>query len=146
VLAGITPVLVHNANGCKTMVLGIEAHANELTGAVEGGYNFNGPKYSGVVGNVDGKPFTQWMSEVKMVLMNNGKVAVSLKGFDGDSYEDKFMRAYRAGIGDNWRATEWEMGQIGLYVQRGSLEWKNVTFYDETGKAIPHDKFPEPKW
>jgi len=146
VLAGNTPVLVHNSNGCKTMVLGLENHANELTEALEGGYNFNGDQYKGSVGNVNGIPFTQWMSEVKYVLMNNGKTAVSLKGFDGDSYEDKFMRAYRAGISGNWRATEWEMGQIGLYVQRGSLDWRNVTFYDENGKAIPHADFPEPKW
>ncbi|MFF7717151.1 hypothetical protein [Streptomyces sp. NPDC007988] len=78
--------------------------------------------------------------------MNNGKVAVSPKGFDGDRYHDKFMRAYRAGVGGDGRATEWEMGQIGMYVQRGSLEWKNITFYDETGKAIAHADFPEPMW
>lgn len=37
--------------------------------------------------------------------------------------EEQFMNAYNAGSGDNWRATEWEMYQVGRQVQRSSLGW-----------------------
>ncbi|WP_149179333.1 polymorphic toxin-type HINT domain-containing protein [Streptomyces sp. TRM49041] len=142
VLAGSTPVLVHNSN-CGTMVLGINEHSEDLVRRLEDGYTFNGADYREVIGQVNGKPFAKWQAEVLNVLRGNRKVAISLKGFDGDTPQEQFLRAYHAGRGDNWRSTEWEMGQVGIQVQLGNIEWKNITFYDSNGKIVD---VPEPNW
>lgn len=135
VLAGDTPVLVHNT-GCGPMVLGIGEHSEALAGELEGGYTFNGPDYAQVIGQSGGKPIAQWQIEVTSVLRNNGKVAVSLKGMDGATPAEQFMNAYRAGSGDKWRATEWEMRQVGLQVQMENLDWGNITFYGNDGSIV----------
>ncbi|NUS00004.1 MAG: hypothetical protein HOV67_32685 [Kribbellaceae bacterium] len=138
VLAGDTPVLVHNTQGCGPMVLGIGQHSDALAADLEGGYTFNGPDYAQVVGQSGGKPIAQWQVEVSNVLRNNGKVAISLKGMDGATPAEQFMNAYKAGSGDEWRATEWEMRQVGIQVQMGNLDWGNITFYGNDGVvAIP---------
>ncbi|MCP3819225.1 polymorphic toxin-type HINT domain-containing protein [Streptomyces sp. A3M-1-3] len=143
VLAGSTPVLVHNAGTCGPMVLGIGEHSNGL--ALElNGYNFNDPKYAEVIGKVGGVPFAKWQAEVLNVLRSNGKIAVTLRGFDGDTPLEQFMNAYRAGGKPGWAATQWEMRQVGIQVQSGNLDWKNITFYDKDGKKI--DNFDEPDW
>ena len=144
VLAGTTPILVHNSSGCDgTMVLGIGEHSDALAKQLEGGYTFNGDDYAQVVGQVNGKPFAQWQVEVSNVLRSNGKVAISLKGFDGATPEEQFMSAYKAGRGSDWKATQWEMGQVGVQVQMGNLDWGNITFYDGGGSVV---NVPEPNW
>ncbi|MCP2343166.1 RHS repeat-associated core domain-containing protein [Actinomadura rupiterrae] len=133
--AGDTPILVHNA-ACGPLVLGIGPHADKLTKEIEGAYNFNGPDYEQIIGQANGQPLAQWMANVTQALKDNSKVAVALDGFDGATPAEKFMKAYTNGVGKNWHATEWEMGQIGRMVQRGRLDWNNVTFY-EGGKPVP---------
>ncbi|WP_405821587.1 RICIN domain-containing protein [Streptomyces sp. NBC_01390] len=148
VLAGTTPVLVHNANGCPTgtMVLGIGRHSEALAKEIQGGYTFNGDAFAEVVGRVNGKPVALWMTEVSNVLRKNGAVAVSLKGFDGETPVEQFALAYKAWRSGNWAATQWEMGQIGLQIQLGNFKWSKLTFYDKEGKVVPRDKMPEPDW
>jgi hypothetical protein len=46
------------------------------------------------------------------------------------------MTAYRNGSGPMPYATEWEIYQLGRYVQRGNLSWGNITFYDEAGHQV----------
>ncbi|WP_231607788.1 polymorphic toxin type 27 domain-containing protein [Streptacidiphilus albus] len=136
--------MVHNSSGCDgTMVLGIGEHSDALAKQLEGGYTFNGDDYAQVVGQVNGKPFAQWQAEVSNVLRSNGKVAISLKGFDGATPEEQFMSAYKAGRGSDWKATQWEMGQVGVQVQMGNLDWGNITFYDGGGSVV---NVPEPNW
>ncbi|CAL9672882.1 hypothetical protein SUDANB178_07592 [Streptomyces sp. enrichment culture] len=145
VLAGATPVLVHNTNGCPTgtMVLGISEYSEALAKEIEGGYTFNGDAYRAVVGRSGGKPIALWMTEVSNVLRNNGKVAVSLKDFDGASPAEQYALAYKKWRSGDSAATEWEMGQIGLQIQTGNFEWRNITFYSKEGKIV---SVPEPNW
>ncbi|WP_394427256.1 polymorphic toxin-type HINT domain-containing protein [Streptomyces sp. SGAir0957] len=145
VLAGSTPVLVHNTNGCPTgtMVLGIGEHSEALAKELAGGYTFNGDAFAEIVGRVGGKPVALWMTEVSNVLRNNGKVAVSLKGFDGENPAEQYALAYKAWRSGDWAATQWEMGQIGLQIQLGNFEWRNITFYSKEGKVV---NIPEPNW
>lgn len=145
VLAGTTPVLVHNTNACPTgtMVLGIGEHSEALAKEIQGGYTFNGDAFAEVVGKVNGKPIALWMTEVSNVLRNNGKVAVSLKGFDGDSPAEQYALAYKAWRSGDWAATQWEMGQIGLQIQLENFEWRNITFYSKEGQVV---HIPEPNW
>jgi RHS repeat-associated protein len=133
--AGPISVLVHNEN-CGPMVLGISQHSDALASKLPGGYTFNGDEYAQVVGQVNGKPIAQWQVEINNVLKSNGKVAISLGGMDGATPAEQFMNAYDAGSGDNWRATEWEMYQVGRQVQRGNLTWGNVTFYNGAGEVV----------
>ncbi|MFE2864959.1 DUF6531 domain-containing protein [Embleya sp. NPDC059259] len=134
----------HGLQICEgTMALGITPHVEALVASIPGGYTFTGDQYRAVVGQVNGQPIGLWQSEVSNVLRNNGKVAVTLKDFDGDNPSDKFWKAYQAGGGSNWRATEWEMRQIGLQVQMENLDWSNITFYDDRGNVV---NVPEPKW
>ncbi len=140
VLAGDTPVLVHNSE-CKVLVLGVREHVGEATTNLKG-YNFMDPKYERVEAYLPGGvPFTGWMSGVTNVLRSNGKIAVSLKGFDPPSgtYQQKFNQAVANGQGSNWRSTEWEMAQIAKYHARGDLDWDNVTFYDDLGNVVKID-------
>ncbi|MEW2119189.1 ricin-type beta-trefoil lectin domain protein [Streptomyces sp. NPDC005474] len=148
VLAGTTPILVHNTNGCPTgtMVLGIGRHSEALAKEIEGAYTFNGDAFAAEIGRVNGKPIALWMTEVSNVLRNNGKVAVSLKGFDGDTPAEQFALAYKKWRSGDWAATQWEMGQIGLQIQMGNFKWRNIKFYDKEGKAVPREQMPEPEW
>jgi hypothetical protein len=127
-------ILVHNDN-CGPMVLGIGQHSEALASKLPGGYTFNGDEYAQVVGQVNGKPIARWRAEVNNVLRSNGKVAISLGGMDGATPGEQFMNAYNAGSGDNWRATEWEIYQVGRQVQRGNLDWDNITFYNGGGEV-----------
>ncbi|AYG83312.1 hypothetical protein DWB77_05508 [Streptomyces hundungensis] len=83
------------------------------------------------------------MTEVSNVLRNNGKVAVSLKGFDGETAAEQYALAYKKWRSGDWAATQWEMGQIGLQIQMGNFEWRNITFYSKEGKVV---EIPEPNW
>ncbi|MEU1459088.1 ricin-type beta-trefoil lectin domain protein [Streptomyces sp. NPDC005727] len=133
------------ARACPTgtMVLGIGEHSEALAKEIQGGYTFNGDAFREVVGRSNGKPIALWMTEVSNVLRNNGKVAVSLKGFDGDTPAEQFALAYKAWRSGDWAATQWEMGQIGLQIQMGNFEWRNITFYSKEGKVV---NIPEPNW
>ncbi|MER5563873.1 ricin-type beta-trefoil lectin domain protein [Streptomyces sp. NPDC002506] len=133
------------APGCPTgtMVLGIGEHSEALAKEIAGGYTFNADIYREIVGRVGKAPVALWMTEVSNVLRNNGKVAVSLKGFDGNTPAEQFELAYKAYRSGNWAATQWEMGQIGLQVQLGNFTWGNIRFYSKEGKIV---EIPEPNW
>jgi hypothetical protein len=118
------------------LVLGIGEHSDALAKDIEGAYTFNGDEYAQVIGQVNGKPYAQWQAEVSNVLRNNGKVAISLKGFDGANPSERLMNAYKAGRGNDWKATQWEMGQVGIQVQSGNLDWGNITFYGGDGGIV----------
>lgn len=133
-LLRIDPLGLISNEDCETnggrgpLVLGIGPHADALAHELSG-YNYNGPDYDKVTAQIKGVPWTQWMFNVRNDLRNNSTVAVSLNGFDGDDPYDMFMQAYNAGRRPGWRATEWEMAQIGEMVQKKSLDWDNITFY-----------------
>jgi len=139
VLAGNTPVLVHNSE-CKVLVLGVNEHVGDATKDLNG-YNFMDEKYKEVQAYLpEGAPYTRWMSEVENVMRSNGKIAVSLKGFKGTTYQERFDLAVANGQpGMPWRATEWEMAQIAKYHKRGVLDWDNVKFYDDNGIRVDID-------
>ncbi|MET9647223.1 polymorphic toxin-type HINT domain-containing protein [Streptomyces syringium] len=141
VIAGTTPILVHNSD-CKRMVLGIGEHSEKLAKELEG-YTFNDPKYRKVIGQVNGIPYAEWMAEVEGVLRNNGKIAISLRGFKGKTPEEQFLNAYKAGGQPGWAATQWEMHQVGKHAYLGNLDWKHVDFYDGNGTKV---RFDEPDW
>ncbi|MER5748595.1 polymorphic toxin-type HINT domain-containing protein [Streptomyces sp. NPDC002088] len=140
VLAGQTPVLVHNSE-CKVLVLGVTEHIGDATTELKG-YHFMDEKYKAVEAYLPGGiPYTRWMSEVEGVMRENGKIAVSLKGFDPPTgtYQQKFELAVTNGQGTNWKSTEWEMAQIVKYNKRGNLDWDHVKFYDDNGIEVKID-------
>jgi hypothetical protein len=96
----------------------------------------------------DGNGFTHyldsdiWEAEVRAAAHNpNTRLHISLNGFSGSSPLDKFMTAYRNGMGDDWFATEREMYHVGKAVRLGYRSWADISFY-ENGKLI---KVPEPE-
>ncbi|RDG40027.1 hypothetical protein DVH02_00425 [Streptomyces corynorhini] len=117
VLAGDTPVLVHNSGGCPTDVaLGLRK--NGLRGFAEG---------KGYTHYLDSEI---WEAEVRAAAHNsNIKLHVSLDGFRGANPGEQFSNAYRNGSGSNWFATEREMYHVGKSVRVGDRSWGSVTFY-----------------
>ncbi|GIF24004.1 RHS repeat-associated protein [Actinoplanes tereljensis] len=129
VLAGNTPVLVHN---CGDVALGTRAH--------------------GLREFADGNGYTHyldspsWQADVRAAVNDpNTRLHVRLDGFHGATPAEKFTNAYRSGMGDNWYATEWEMYKTGLAVRVGNRSWDSITFYDG-GKVVnfPQPSFPMP--
>ncbi|WP_050370658.1 polymorphic toxin-type HINT domain-containing protein [Streptomyces acidiscabies] len=138
VLAGDTPLLVHNSE-CKVLVLGLSDHLKEEAAKVKGGYHLMDPKYAVVEATLPGGiPFTKWMAQVNATLSGNQRVVVSLKGFRPEigTYQQKFNESVERARSGRWSATDWEMGRIAFYYHMGDLDWKNVTFLDDTGEVI----------
>ncbi|QQM46998.1 hypothetical protein JEQ17_29695 [Streptomyces liliifuscus] len=117
VLAGDTPVLVHNSGGCPTDVaLGIRK--NGLRGFAEG---------KGCTRYLDSDI---WEAEVRAVAHNpNVRLHVSLDGFRGADPGEQFSSACRNDSGSKWFATEREMYHVGKAVRVGDRSWDSVTFY-----------------
>ncbi|MFD7058695.1 polymorphic toxin-type HINT domain-containing protein [Streptomyces sp. NPDC059906] len=146
VLAGRTPLLVHNSE-CRVLVLGVTEHIEQATKDVPNGYNHMDPSLNTVEGYLPGNvPFTKWMSLVNAAMRKNQKIAVSLKGFAprGGTWQQKFDRAVTNGQGTNWKSTEWEMGRLEYYYRTEDLDWDNVTFYDDAGEALPKGTIAPP--
>ncbi|WP_155255723.1 polymorphic toxin type 27 domain-containing protein [Salinispora fenicalii] len=129
-LAGDTPVLVHNCGG--DVALGTRAH--------------------GLREFADGNGYTHyldspsWQADVRAAVNDpNTRLHIRLDGFHGATPAEKFTNAYRSGMGDNWYATEWEMCKTGLAVRVGNRSWDSITFYDG-GKVVnfPQPSFPMP--
>ncbi|MFC7550750.1 polymorphic toxin-type HINT domain-containing protein [Plantactinospora sp. GCM10030261] len=125
VIAGNTPVLVHNCGG--DVALGTRAH--------------------GLREFADGNGYTHyldspsWQADVRAAVNDpNTRLHIRLDGFRGATPAEKFTNAYRSGMGDNWYATEWEMYKTGLAVRVGNRSWDSITFYDG-GKIV---NFPQP--
>ncbi|MFG2502559.1 putative T7SS-secreted protein [Streptomyces sp. NPDC048441] len=80
-------------------------------------------------------------SEVRAAAHNpNIRLHVSMDGFAGTTPSERFMNAYRNGMGDNWFATEREMYHVGKAIRLGDRSWDSIDFY-ENGQKI---KVPEP--
>ncbi|MET8957751.1 polymorphic toxin-type HINT domain-containing protein, partial [Streptomyces sp. NPDC004533] len=148
VLAGKTPLLVHNSE-CKPLVLGLKKYIDDAT-TQQKGYNLMDKSLEEEIGKLpDGTPFTKWMSGVKDALRSNKQVWVNLKGFSPieGTWQEKFDTSVARGRTMDRSATDWEMAQIEYHYRVGDLEWKNVHFLDEDGKEVKLDppKPPEKK-
>ncbi|WP_156725671.1 putative T7SS-secreted protein [Streptomyces apocyni] len=85
--------------------------------------------------------WTDFEADVRAAAHNpDVRLHISLDGFDGANPSQKFMDAYKAGMGDNWWATEREMYHVGKAVRLGDREWDSITFYED-GKRVT---VPEP--
>ncbi|MYQ48935.1 chemotaxis protein, partial [Streptomyces sp. SID4985] len=132
VLAGRTPVLVHNSE-CKVLVLALSKHMDEEMPYIKGGYNLMDDSLKEEIGRLPkGQPYTKWMQGVNDAMSRNQKIAVSMKGWDPPTatYQEKFDAFVKAGQGDTWGATEWEMGRLEYYYRTEKLDWDNVTFWN----------------
>ncbi|POX37824.1 type IV secretion protein Rhs [Streptomyces sp. Ru73] len=77
-----------------------------------------------------------WEAEVRAAAHNpDVRLHISMDGFSGATAEEKFMNAYRAGMGDDWFATEREMYHVGKAVRLEDRTWDSITFY-ENGKPV----------
>lgn len=117
VLAGKTPVLVHNSDRCPTDVaLGI--------------------RNNGLREFADRNRYTHyldsdiWEAEVRAAAHNpNVRLHILLDGFRGTGPSEQFANAYRNGSGKNWYATEREMYHVGKAVRVGDRSWDSIVFY-----------------
>jgi RHS repeat-associated protein len=130
VIAGDMAVLVHNCGG--NVALGTRAHGLR--------------EFADSNGYTHYLDSTAWQADVRAAVNDPSvHLHIQLDGFDGATPADKFMNAYRNGMGDNWYATEWEMYKTGLAVRLGNRTWGSITFY-EGGKMVnfPQPAFPTP--
>ncbi|WP_052851294.1 RHS repeat-associated core domain-containing protein [Streptomyces avicenniae] len=82
-----------------------------------------------------------WENQVWQATRNEDvRLHVALDGFTGSTPSERFMNAYREGMGDNWFATEREMYHVGESVRREYRSWDSITFY-EGGSPV---SLPEP--
>ncbi|WP_158515476.1 polymorphic toxin-type HINT domain-containing protein [Kitasatospora sp. MBT63] len=167
VLAGETPVLVHN---CEVRVIDKEAQActlgdvcghialgvNDAKGVFEdlassiGAHTFNGDPW-GAEDATSKAPL--WITGVQRVASDaNVKISIALDGLPGDNAADIFLRAYqrgmRAGPGkaaDSGYGTTWEMSVIGKACRVGDRDWSKIDFY-LGGKLVPKKEMTEPAW
>ncbi|WP_308367566.1 polymorphic toxin-type HINT domain-containing protein [Streptomyces sp. ISL-36] len=164
VLAGATPVLVHNHCGRPqgrspaagdTLVLGLKETGDPLAKNI-GGMTLNHDDYGTRHPNADGSLGNpQWVNEVNDALKNDRvSIAVDLGGV---LHEDQtkfttpaevFAEAYRRGVKQGWQkgpGTQWEMSRVGYHSYVGNQEWSEIAWY-LNGKAIAKADMPEPDW
>ncbi|MCP2309929.1 polymorphic toxin-type HINT domain-containing protein [Kitasatospora paracochleata] len=169
VLAGGTPVLVHNceitnlaAHGeqpkctissvCEHIVLGIKDRDNNIgdfaTG--KGAHTFNGDPWGGHDVSYNGP---MWMAGVEQTVSNPGtRISIVLDGMEGSTAIEKFVNAYKRGmIGGKAAApqsgsgTNWEMSVVGRAVRMGDRDWlQNMDFYLNGAKV--NGEMKEPDW
>jgi hypothetical protein len=140
VVAGTTPVLVHN---CDSVVLGVNPHSDNLAMSLRNAgedlqaQTFNRGNY-GRLSPTNGRP--EWMNKVADAIRTPGtRLRVTLDGLPGDTAEEALKNAYTRGMplhGGNWRAaaafgngTAWEIGSLASEVKAGAREWSSVMFY-----------------
>ncbi|MEV6740850.1 ricin-type beta-trefoil lectin domain protein [Streptomyces sp. NPDC051104] len=170
VIAGHTPILVHNVCGSKIedgdhLVLGVNgAHRisdnlAESLNADDGGSRFtlNGKKPWGDVSDVNGRP--NWMNAVPDAA-NNPRVRITFN-LDGllDENGDEFGSAQeafdgtlprgRALAGADWtkaqqsgNQTAWELGVVARAVILGNRDWSSIEWY-WSGERVELD---DPGW
>jgi hypothetical protein len=143
VLAGTTPVLVHNCGG--DVALGINEHSEALASnlrasGLDNVRTFNHPDLA----KVDPESgLAGWQSGVNGALKDpNTNIHVALDGLDGANPAERFMNSYNAAKGGGGGATDWEMGQIGFYSRLGYRDWNSINFY-HGGERVT---IPEPSW
>ncbi|MFE1753228.1 polymorphic toxin-type HINT domain-containing protein [Streptomyces anandii] len=127
VLAGETPVLVHNISCPTDVALGYRAHGTEKWA--------NTNKFTHYM---HGKYKDTWIGYVRAAVDNPGTTLhVYTEGFSG-GFEGMAGRGLQPGA----EATEQEMGWIARAVIAGRRSWNSVQFYNKKG---PVD-VPEPNW
>jgi hypothetical protein len=72
-----------------------------------------------------------WEAEVRAAAHDpNIRLHIALDGFAGKDPAEKFSKAYTAGSGKRWFATEREMYHVGKAVRLGDRSWGSITFYE----------------
>jgi hypothetical protein len=130
VLAGQSPVLVHNCGG--NVALGTRAHGLR--------------KFADENGYTHFLDSSDWQADVRAAVNDSSvHLHIRLDGFSGADPAEKFMNAYKNGMSANWYATEWEMYKAGLAVRVGNRSWSSITFYHQ-GEVVhlPLPTFPMP--
>jgi RHS repeat-associated protein len=97
----------------------------------------------------DSRNFTHFLdnwqdfeSEVRAAAHNpDVHLHISMDGFSGSNPMERFINAYKIGMGDNWWATEREMYHVGKAVRLGDRTWDSISFY-ENGERV---HVPEPQ-
>jgi hypothetical protein len=127
VLAGTTPVLVHNCG----VALGFRNK-----GLAEFAENKGLKHFLNVSAD-------EWRGHVQSAIADGDTALhVSTKGFSGD-FKDLAMRGLGRVKGVAPFATEEEMGWIARAVANGRRTWSSVKFYDDAGDLL---SVPEPDW
>ncbi|MDX3771551.1 MULTISPECIES: polymorphic toxin-type HINT domain-containing protein [unclassified Streptomyces] len=130
VVAGDTPVLVHNSNLCATNV----ALGARDTGTIEMAVDKGWTHYMGKIPG--GKT---WQEAVMAAIDNpNVQIHVNTEGFRGG-----FSASAVRGMSGGAKATEEEMAWLAKSVVQGKRSWSSITFYDGNGDVLPLD---EPAW
>jgi hypothetical protein len=128
VVAGDTPVLVHNTN-CTDVALG----AQDM-GTVEWALSNDFTHYMGKL--PDGRT---WQESVMAAIDNHDiHIHVNTKGFAGG-----FTGSALRGMSTGSKATEQEMAWLAKSVVSGKRSWSSITFYDAAGDVLP---LAEPAW
>ncbi|AEV87633.1 matrix-binding protein [Actinoplanes sp. SE50] len=147
VLAGRTPVLVHNCD--KNVVLGINRHSEGLAAELRkleetaDAVTYNGDNLKGI--NPE-SGLAGWQEKVNDALKNPGSVIhVALDDMEGATPLEAFINAYKKAKSGDYGATDWEMGQIGFYIRMGYREWGSIKWY-LNGRALTPAEMPEPNW
>ncbi|MCH0568561.1 ricin-type beta-trefoil lectin domain protein [Streptomyces sp. MUM 136J] len=143
VLAGNTPVLVHN---CDSVVLGVEEHSDGLAAQLraEGdaqAHTYNGPAYGGV----DEAGVPQWMNGVMgSVGDSNVTLSITLDGMPGAggtaeaisaAFKKAVLQGRGFGIGPGQtlpgpgNGTAWEMSVVERNIRMENRTWDSIRWY-----------------
>ncbi|MFI9274555.1 polymorphic toxin-type HINT domain-containing protein [Kitasatospora sp. NPDC052896] len=142
VLAGTTPVLVHNCNtNIPNVALGTEDHGLEDFANDNGYTHFMGETRDGALANVGDvanyHPETQIHVRLDGFKMTSGKT--------GATNAELFDDAVKQGQGDNWYTTQREMAILERGYRFGNLEPSRLTFYmggvDVTSEVLAGSKY-----
>lgn len=129
VVAGDTPVLVHNSNCVTDLALGYADSGTASFAKANGFTDYIGKEY------VD-----SWRGLVSDAIKDpDVTLHVNTQGFGADGFIGMAQRGAKPGA----YATEEEMFWIGRQVASGERSWSSVNFYDANG-LMPQP--PEPDW
>ncbi|MFJ5305657.1 ricin-type beta-trefoil lectin domain protein [Streptomyces sp. NPDC088350] len=147
VMAGTTPVLVHNKNCPDSVVLGVGKHSDSLAtsrraAGDSNAHTFNDSDYGDQAEN--GLP--AWMNGVQEAVGDsNTRLTVTLDGLPGDTPAEAFANAYIRGVQGGLKmatksgyGTAWEMGVIGRNVMLGNRSWESINWYWNGMPATMH--------
>ncbi|MFI2711137.1 polymorphic toxin-type HINT domain-containing protein [Micromonospora sp. NPDC018662] len=139
VMAGSTPVLVHNEEPCD-VALGIR---RALGGNLE---NFARERGLSHFANLSA---ATWTGPVQAAISNPAiKLHVNLYRFDGKTPQEQFILAVKKALaeGDKAPGTCREMRWIAEEVIPGHRRWDTIVFYDQSGRRLSGAEMPEPDW
>ncbi|MEV6816959.1 polymorphic toxin-type HINT domain-containing protein, partial [Micromonospora sp. NPDC051296] len=139
VLAGETPVLVHNEEPCG-VALGMRTMA--------GGRLEEFARVRGLAHYLKESKDT-WKGKVQAAIKNPQiTLHVDLFNFDGANPQDQFIQAIKIALQkkDSAPGTALEMRWIAEEVLSGNRKWTTIVFYDRTGRRLTLAEMPEPDW